>query len=106
MFEQVGDSGILCADTDGLKILDKDRNLRAAILIGGTQGIENMLGLTLINDSESVFEINQDGQKSSIYSKINLEMESENDITIVREGTEALRITEKGQIYIPTKAVS
>src|SRR5690606_6479136 len=69
-------------------------------------GIENTLGLTLIDNNESVFEINQDGEKASIYSKIDLELESENDISIVRGNTEALRIIENGQIYIPTRAVN
>src|SRR5690554_2252904 len=106
VFEQVGTAGIMRADSDGLKIYDLNSNLRAAILLSGTQGIENTLGLTLIDNNESVFEINQDGEKASIYSKIDLELESENDVSIVRGDTEALRIIENGQIYIPTRAIS
>src|SRR5690554_67238 len=106
VFEQVGTSGIMRADSDGLKIYDLNNNLRAAILLGGLQTIDNSLGLTLIDNNESVFEINQDGEKANIYSKIDLELESENDISIVRGNTEALRIIENGQIYIPTRAAS
>lgn len=105
VFEQVGTAGIMRADSDGLKIYDLDNNLRAAILLGGLQTIENALGLTLIDNGESVFEINQDGQKAHIYSKIDLELVSENDISIVRGDTEAIRIQENGQIYVPTKAI-
>lgn len=105
-FEQVGTDGSMLVDDDGIKIFNRAGDLRAAILLGGTQGIENTLGLTLIDNNESVFEINQDGEKASIYSKIDLELESENDISIVRENTEALRIIENGQIYIPTRAIS
>jgi len=106
VFEQIGTDGTMRVDDDGLKIFNTDGDLRAAILLGGTQGIDNALGLTLIDDGESVFEINQDGEKASVYSKIDLEFQSENDIAIVKGNTEALRIIDDGQIYIPTKAVS
>lgn len=94
VFEQVGTAGIMRADSDGLKIYDLNNNLRAAILLGGLQTIDNSLGLTLIDNNESVFEINQDGQYAKINSKISLVMKSEKDMTldVSRKSTGAANI--------------
>lgn len=100
-FEQIGTDGSMLVDDDGIKIFNSDGDLRAAILLGGTQGIENTLGLTLINDGESVFEINQDGQKATVLSKIALDIESTKDVNIVA-GDDVV-IENNGQIKLENR---
>lgn len=100
-FEQIGTDGSMLVDDDGIKIFNRAGNLRAAILLGGTQGIENTLGLTLIDNNKSVFEINQDGQRATVLSKITLDIESTKDVNIMA-GDDVV-IENNGQIKLENR---